>query len=149
MELANNRIATLEAEATNATKRKETPRQKSARRNTRMFEVKDEGGTDGTLTVAPGHVDVRAEESKRQETHDDSMSQIKRIEAGKSAFQPPHVNIYVTVTADLGDGRKERRRDIFTSSGGHGLIRQNTLVDITSNVIDGVINACKMVRINQ
>jgi hypothetical protein len=71
--------------------------------------------------------------------------QIKRIEAGKSTFQPPHVNIYLVPLS----GGKERTVVYYTASGGTGLFVKTPIVDITANVIDGVINACKMVRMNQ
>jgi hypothetical protein len=72
-------------------------------------------------------------------------SEIKRIEAGKSALQPPHINLYLIP----GEKGKDRTAVFYTSSGGPGLFVNKPIVDITANVINGVIDACKMARINQ
>jgi hypothetical protein len=65
------------------------------------------------------------------------------VESGKSAFQPPHVNFYLTPV----DG-KDRKISYFTSSGGQGLFVKKPIVDVTADVINAVIVACKMARIN-
>jgi tetratricopeptide (TPR) repeat protein len=145
VELANSRIASLEAEARDATRAKEIAAEEERRRNTRIFEVKDSGGTDGSLTVAPGVLSFEPKKANPKKNMTIECSQIKRIETGKSAFQPPHVNIYLAPLP----GAKERMVVYYTSSGGTGLFVKTPVVDITANVIDGVINACKMVRMNQ
>lgn len=145
VELANSRIASLEAEAREAARAKEIAAEEERRRNTRIFEVKDGGGTEGSLTVTPGTLSFEPKKANAKKNMTIECAQIKRIEAGKSAFQPPHVNIYLTAAP----GGKERTVVYYTSSGGTGLFVKTPVVDITSNVIDGVINACKMVRMNQ
>ena len=145
VELANNRIASLEGEAREAARAKELAAEEERRRNTRIFEVKDAGGTEGSLTVMPGTLSFEPKKANAKKNMTIECAQIKRIEAGKSAFQPPHVNIYLAGAP----GAKERTVVYYTSSGGTGLFVKTPIVDITSNVIDGVINACKMVRMNQ
>ena len=145
VELANNPIASLEAEARDAARAKEIAAEEERRRNTRIFEVKDEGGTEGSLTVTPGKLAFEPKKANPKKNVTIDCAQVKRIEAGKSAFQPPHVNIYLAALA----GARERTLVYYTSSGGTGLFVKTPVVDITSNVIDGVINACKMVRMNQ
>jgi hypothetical protein len=145
VELDNNRIASLEGEAREAARAKEIAGEEERRRNTRIFEVKDVGGTEGSLTVTPGMLSFEPKKANPKKNLTIECSQIKRIEAGKSAFQPPHVNIYLAPLP----GAKERMVVYYTSSGGTGLFVKTPVVDITANVIDGVINACKMVRMNQ
>jgi tetratricopeptide (TPR) repeat protein len=144
-ELANSRIALLEAEARDAARAKEIAAEEERRRNTRIFEVKDSGGTEGSLTVTPGTLSFEPKKANAKKNMTIECAQIKRIEAGKSTFQPPHVNIYLVPLS----GGKERTVVYYTASGGTGLFVKTPIVDITANVIDGVINACKMVRMNQ
>ena len=145
VELANSRIATLEAEAREAARMKEVAAAEERRRNTRIFEVKDAGGTEGSLTIVPGTLSFEPKKANPRKNMTIQCSEIKRVEAGKSAFQPPHVNLYLVPGAN----GKERKIIYYTSSGGTGLFVKTPVVDITSNVIDGVINACGMVRMNQ
>lgn len=150
VELANSRIASLEAEANERERARSNAAAEERVRNTRLFDVNDEGRTDGTLTVAPGTLtfDPKKANPKKQMTI--QCSTIKRIESGKSAFQPPHVNIYVTSPPTLGDGTTKKDEVIvfWTSSGGQGLFVNKPLVDITANVISAIIDNCKMARIN-
>jgi tetratricopeptide (TPR) repeat protein len=145
VELANNRIASLEAEAREAARLKEIALAEEHRKNTRIFEVKDAGGTEGSLTVQPGTLSFEPKKTNAKKNLTIKCSEIKRIEAGKSVYQPPHVNIYLAPMP----GGKERTVVYYTSSGGTGLFVKTPVVDITPNVIDGVINACGMVRMNQ
>ena len=150
VELANSRIASLEADAGERERAKASAAAEERIRNTRMFDVNDEGRSDGTLTVAPGSLTFEPKKANAKKQMTIQCSQIKRIESGKSAFQPPHVNIYVTSPATLGDGTTKKDDVIvfWTSSGGQGLFVNKPLVDITANVINAVIDACKMARIN-
>jgi tetratricopeptide (TPR) repeat protein len=145
VELANTRIASLEAEAREAARAKEIAAAEDLRKNTRIFEVKEGGGTEGSLTVTPGKLTFEPKKANPKKNMTIECSQIKLIETGKSQFQPPHVNIYLHPLP----GAKARTVVFWTSSGGTGLFVKSPIVDITANVIDGVINACKMVRINQ
>lgn len=146
VELANSRIATLEAEANDREKQRVAAEYNERMRNTRMFEVKDASGTDGVLTTTPGS--VLFEVKKRSEKNDRKnlnipCAEIRRVEQGKSAFQPPHVNLLLTPL-----NGKERTAVFYTSRGGQGLFVNTPVVDITANVIEGVIQACNFARIN-
>ncbi len=146
VDLANSRITSFETEA-RENERKQLEAVNDERiRNTRLFDVKHSDGTDGTLTIAPGA--IAFEVRKRSEKNDRKniifqCSEIKRVESGKSAFQPPHVNFYLAPV----DG-KERKISYFTSSGGQGLFVNKPIVDVTADVINATITACRMARIN-
>jgi hypothetical protein len=145
VELANGRIATLEAEAREAARLKEVAAVEERRRNSRIYDVKDGSATEGSLTVVPGTLSFEPKKPNPKKNQTIQCSEIKRIEAGKSVVQPPHVNLYLTPDAK----GKGRTIVYYTSSGGTGLFVKTPVVDITANVIEGVINACGMVRMNQ
>src|SRR6185369_566734 len=151
VELANSRIASLDAEANERDKAKANAAAEERIRNTHLFDVHDEGRGEGTLTVAPGTLVFEPKKANASKTMTIQCSQIKRIESGKSALQPPHVNIYLNSPATMGDGKVKKDEVIifWTSSGGQGILVNKPLVDITANVINGIIDACKMARINQ
>ena len=144
VELANSRISTLEADASEATRAKANAAAEERARNTHMFDVKDETGTQGTLTVAPGTLsfEPRKQNDKRNRTI--QCSEIKRIEQGQSAFQLPHVNI------DLAGG-KEKQVTFFTGTPQTGglLSPVKAATNITPQVISAIIEACRMTRVNQ
>jgi len=147
VELANSRIAALEAEANEREKAKANAAAEDRVRNTRLFDVRDAGGTEGTFTAAPGSLSF--EVRKRSDKNDRKnitipCSEVRRVESGKSAFQPPHVNLYLTAAA----GGKERMIVFYTASGGQGLFVKTPIVDVTAKVIDAVIEACRMARVN-
>jgi tetratricopeptide (TPR) repeat protein len=146
LELANSRIASLEAEARQQEQIREQQSADDRIRNTRLFDVRHSDGTEGTLTIAPGA--IAFEVRKRSEKNDRKnfsfpCSEIRRVESGKSAFQPPHVNFYLAPV----DG-KDRKISYFTSSGGQGLFVNRPIVDVTADVINATITACRMARIN-
>ena len=146
VDLANSRISSLEAEAKENERKQLDAANDERIRNTRLFDVKHSDGTDGTLTIAPGA--IAFEVRKRSEKNDRKniifqCSEIKRVESGKSAFQPPHVNFYLAPV----DG-KDRKISYFTSSGGPGLFVNKPIVDVTADVINATITACRMARIN-
>ncbi len=150
VELANSRIATLESEANEREKAKSNAAAEERIRNTRMFDVNDEGRNDGTLTVAPGTLTFEPKKTNAKRQMTIQCSTIKRVESGKSAFQPPHVNIYVTSPPTMGDGTTKKDEVIlfWTSSGGQSLFVNKPVVDVTANVLSAIIDACKMARIN-
>lgn len=145
VDLANSRVASLEAEANERDKAKANAAAEERLRNTHIYDVKDAGGTEGSLTVAPGTLAFEPKKANAKKNITIQCSAIKRIESGKSAFQPPHVNLYLFAPP----GGKERTVVFFTSSGGQGLFVKTPIVDLTANVINGVIDACRMARINQ
>jgi hypothetical protein len=152
VELANSRIASLEAEANEREKAKATAAAEERIRNTHLFDVHDEGRTEGTLTVAPGMLSFEPKKANPKKNMTIQCSQIRRVESGKSALQPPHVNIYVTSPPEVGGGKSSKKDEtivFWTSSGGQGLFVNKPIVDITANVLNAIIDACKMARINQ
>lgn len=147
VELANSRISSMESEAGERERAKAAAAAEERVRNTRLFDVRDGGGTEGTLTAAPGTVSF--EVRKRSEKNDrKNMSipcaEIRRVESGKSAFQPPHVNLILTPGAN----GKAREISFYTASGGQGLFVKTPIVDVTGKVIEAIIDACKMARVN-
>jgi hypothetical protein len=87
------------------------------------------------------------EVKKRSEKNDKKnfvvqCTQIRRVEQGKSAFQPPHVNLLLH-----SQDKKELKITFYTSRGGQGLFINTPVVDITADVINGIIEACKMSRV--
>jgi Flp pilus assembly protein TadD len=148
VELANSRIATLESEAKEASNARANAEAENRIRNTHIFDVLNEGRTEGSLTVAPGTLTFEAKKSNAKKNMVIQCTQIKRVESGKSALQPPHVNIILN--APLEGGKKDDLTVSFwTSSGGQGLFVNKPVVDITANVLNAIIDACKMARINQ
>ncbi|MEK6334623.1 MAG: tetratricopeptide repeat protein [Acidobacteriota bacterium] len=145
VELANSRISSMEAENAERDKAKANAAAEERMRNTHIYDVKDGGGTEGSLTVTPGTLSFEPKKANAKKSITIQCSEIKRIESGKSAFQPPHVNLYLVASP----GGKERMVVFFTSSGGQGLFVKTPIVDLTANVINGVIDACKMARVNQ
>jgi tetratricopeptide (TPR) repeat protein len=150
VELANSRIASLEAEANEREKAKANAAAEERIRNTHLFDVHDEGRGEGTLTVAPGTLTFEPKKANASRTMTIQCSQIKRVESGKSALQPPHVNLYLTSPPMMADGKAKKDEVIvfWTSSGGQGILVNKPLVDITANVLNAIIDACKMARIN-
>jgi len=147
IELANSRIASLEAEVNEREKAKANAAAEDRARNTHLFDVLDEGRTKGTLIVAPGTIsfEVRNRSDKNDKKNAVyQCTQIRRAEAGQSAFQPPHVNLIIA-----GENRKDNEVTFYTSTGGQGLFVKTPIVDITANVLTAIIEACKMTRINK
>ena len=145
VELANSRITALDAEASERDRAKANAAAEDRIRNTHIYDVRDAGNTEGSLTVAPGTLSFEPKKANAKKSMTIQCSEIKRIESGKSAFQPPHVNLYLTP----GEKGKDRTVVFYTASGGQGLFVKTPIVDITANVINGVIDACKMARVNQ
>jgi hypothetical protein len=150
VELANSRIASLEAEANERDKAKANAAAEERIRNTHLFDVNDEGRTDGTLTVAPGTLLFEPKKANASKTMTIQCSQIKRIESGKSALQPPHVNIYLTSPATMADG-KVKKDDVivfWTSSGGQGFLVINHVKTQTAQRVIALQDAINRSFIN-
>src|SRR5436190_18706933 len=148
VELANSRIASLESEANEAAKARANADADNRIRNTHIFDVLNEGRTEGSLTVAPGTLTFEPKKSNGKKNMVIQCSQIKRVESGKSALQPPHVNIYLNAPLE-GGAKGDTMISFWTSSGGQGLFVNKPVVDITANVLNSIIDACKMARVNQ
>ena len=147
VELANNRIASLEAEGREAARARENAAAADRARNTHLFDVQDGARTAGTLTVAPGVVAFEPRKQKENKTVTVQCSEIKRVEQGQSAFALGHVNLYLTP----GNGNKERQLTYYTvkpASGGFFTpVKPGS--DITTDVLNAIIEACGMTRIRK
>jgi hypothetical protein len=73
-------------------------------------------------------------------------SEIKRIEQGQSAFVLPHVNLFMNPV-----NGKERMVMFYTSTPATGgfLTPVKPGTNITADVINAIIQACGMARINK
>jgi Tfp pilus assembly protein PilF len=152
VELANSRISSLEAEANARDRANANAAAEELRRNTHIFDVRDVTQTEGSLTVAPGTVSFAPKKANAKRDQVIACSDIKRVEAGQSAMQPPHVNVYVG-TGNSGGAKKpapgERQVIFYTQSGGTGLFVKTPIVNVTSDVISAIIDACRMTRMNK
>lgn len=147
VELANNRIASLEAEGREAAKARENAAAAERTRNTHLYDVQDASRTSGTLTVAPGAVQFEPRKQKEKKNVTVQCSEIKRVEQGQSAFALGHINLYLTPL----EGSKERQLLFYTvkpASGGFFTpVKPGS--DITTDVLNAIIEACGMKRINK
>ena len=144
-DLANSRISALETEAKNAANAREIAAEEDRRKNTHLFNVRIDGGqTEGTLTVTPGTLSFEPKKQNPKKNETIPCSEVQHIEPGLSAFQPPHVNL--TVRAEKG---KQRTIAFYTSSGGTGLFTKTPVVDVTADVINAIIEACRMTKVNK
>jgi tetratricopeptide (TPR) repeat protein len=145
VEIANNRISMLESEIREREAAKRATADTERARNTRLFDLKDGGGTEGTLMTTPGSLSFEVKKSSEKNDKKNFViqcTQIRRVEQGKSAFQPPHVNLLLH-----SPDKKEVKITFLTSRGGQGLFVNTPVVDITADVINGIIEACKMSRV--
>ncbi|HYW72643.1 MAG TPA: caspase family protein, partial [Pyrinomonadaceae bacterium] len=153
VELANSRISSLESEANERERAKANAAAEDIRRNTHIFEVRDATNTEGALTVAPGTVSFAPKKSNAKRDVLIPCADIKRVEAGQSAMAPPHVNIFVLTGGGGGKLRStagaERQMIFYTQSGGAGLFAKTPIVNVTSEVITAITDACRMVRTNK
>jgi tetratricopeptide (TPR) repeat protein len=147
VELANSRIATLDAEANETARARANAAAEERNRNTHLYDVQDASRTSGTLTVAPGTISFEPRKQKENKILTVPCSEIKRVEQGQSAFALGHVNLYLTPI----DGKKERQLLFYTvkpASGGlFTPVKPGS--DITSDVLNAIIEACGMKRINK
>jgi hypothetical protein len=146
VEIANGRVAMLEGEAREREKAKLSAAEAERARSTHLFDVQDASRTPGTLTVAPGVISFEPRKQKANNNVMAQCSEIKRVEQGQSAFVLGHVNIYLTPV-----NGKERQLLFYTvvpASGGFFTpVKPGS--NITSDVINAVIEACRMTRINK
>lgn len=142
VELANSRISTLEAEANARERANANAAAEELRRNTHVFDVRDAANIEGSLTVAPGSVSFEPKKANAKRSVMIQCSEIQHIEQGQSAVQPPHINLTLS-------GGKARQMLFYTQSGGTGLFVKTPIVNVTSQVISAIIDACKMTRINK
>jgi hypothetical protein len=153
VELANSRISSFEAEANARERANANIAAEDLRRNTHVFDVRDAANIEGSLTVAPGTVSFAPKKANAKKDEVIPCSDIKRVESGQSAMLPPHVNVYLGAGSG-GGGRKrvvpgERQVLFYTQSGGTGLFVKTPIVNVTSDVISAITDACRMTRINK
>jgi tetratricopeptide (TPR) repeat protein len=146
VELANSRINFLESEARDRERSRMASEANERARNTHIFDVLDGSRTAGTLTVTPGAVsfEPKKREKNDRKTMTVQCSEIKRVERGQSAFAQPHINIIVA-----GGKGKDREILFYTSSGGPGFFVNKPVVDITADVLNAIIQDCRMIPLNK
>jgi tetratricopeptide (TPR) repeat protein len=150
VEIANGRVAMLEGEA----REKETARlsaeEAERARNSHLFAVKDASGTEGTLTVTPGTLSFEPKRENEKKNVTIQCSELKRVEAGQSAFVLPHVNLFLN--AGSGNGKLKGSQLMFytgTPASGGLFTPVKPATNITADVINAIIEACRMARINK
>jgi tetratricopeptide (TPR) repeat protein len=146
VEIANGRVAMLEGEAREREKSKLSADEAERARNTHLFDVVDAASTAGTLTVTPGTISFEPRKQNEKKRLTVQCSEIKRVEQGQSAFALGHVNLYLTPV-----NGKERQLLFYTvtpASGGFFTpVKPGS--NITADVINSIIEACRMARINK
>jgi tetratricopeptide (TPR) repeat protein len=146
VEIANGRVAMLEGEAREKEKANLSAAEAERARNTHLFDVVDAASTAGTLTVTPGTISFEPRKQNEKKRLTVQCSEIKRVEQGQSAFALGHVNLYLTPV-----NGKERQLLFYTvtpASGGFFTpVKPGS--NITTDVINSIIEACRMSRINK
>src|SRR5260370_19558000 len=113
VEIANGRVAMLEGEAREKEKAKSAAEEAERARNSHLFAVKDASGTEGTLTVTPGAISFEPRKQNDKKNVTIQCSEVKRVEAGQSAFVLPHVNLFLNACSDNGKQPKARQLTFF------------------------------------
>lgn len=150
VEIANGRVAMLEGEAREKTNAKLAADEAERARNSHVFAVKDASGTEGTLTVTPGALSFEPKKENPKKNMTIQCSELKRVEAGQSAFVLPHVNLFLT--PDSANGKQSKGQLMFytgTPASGGIFTPVKPATNITADVINAIIEACRMARINK
>jgi tetratricopeptide (TPR) repeat protein len=146
VEIANGRVAMLENDAAEKEKVKASAEAADRARNSHLYDVQDASKTQGTLTVTPGTLAFEPRKANEKKNMVIQCAEIKRIEQGQSAFVLPHVNLYLTSV-----NGKERQVVFYTSTPASGgfFTPVKPGSNITADVINAIIQACGMARINK
>jgi len=146
VEIANGRVAMMEGEAREKEKAKLAADESERARNSHLFAVKDASGTEGTLTVTPGTLSFEPKKENQKKNVTIQCSEIKRVEPGQSAFVLPHVNLFLNA-----GGAKAGQMMFYTGTPASGGIFTpvKPATNITADVINAIIEACRMARINK
>ncbi len=150
VEIANGRVAMLEGEAREREKARLAAEEAETARNSHLFAVKDASGTEGTLKVTPGTLSFEPKKENEKKNVTIQCSELKRVEAGQSAFVLPHVNLFLN--AGSGNGKLKGTQLMFytgTPASGGIFTPVKPATNITADVINAIIEACKMARINK
>jgi tetratricopeptide (TPR) repeat protein len=146
VEIANGRVAMMEGEAREREKATLSAAESERARNTHLFDVQDASRTAGTLTVTPGAVSFEPRKQNEKKSVTLQCSEIKRVEQGQSALVLPHVNLYLAPV-----NGKERQLLFYTSTPATGglftPVKPGT--NITTELLNSIIEACRMARINK
>ncbi|MDX6404851.1 MAG: hypothetical protein QOH70_2306 [Blastocatellia bacterium] len=151
VEIANGRVAMLEGEAHEKEKAKLASDENERARNSHLFAVKDASGTEGTLTVTPGTLAFEPKKDNEKKNVTIQCSEIKRVEAGQSAYVLPHVNLFLTAGSANVKQSKSGQLMFYTGTPASGGIFTpvKPATNITADVINAIIEACRMARINK
>ncbi|HVS82448.1 MAG TPA: tetratricopeptide repeat protein [Pyrinomonadaceae bacterium] len=146
VEIANGRVAMLEAEGREREKAKLSADEAERARSTHLFDVSDASRAAGTLTVTPGTLSFEPRKQDERKNLTVQCSEIKRVEPGQSAFVLPHVNIFLAPV-----NGKERQLLFYTGTPASGGLFSpvKPATNITADVINAIIEACRMARINK
>ena len=151
VEIANSRVAMLENEVREKERAKLAADEAENTRNSHLFAVKDGSGTEGTLRVTPGTLSFEPKKDNEKKNQTIPCSDIKRVEPGQSAFVLPHVNLFLK--AGSGDGKQTKDGQIMfytgTPASGGVFTPVKPATNITADVINAIIEACRMARINK
>ncbi len=150
VEIANSRVAMLEGEAREKEKARLSAEEAERARNSHLFAVKDASGTEGTLTVTPGTLSFEPKKENEKKNVTIQCSELKRVEAGQSAFVLPHVNLFLN--AGSGNAKLKGSQLMFytgTPASGGLFSPVKPATNITADVINAIIEACRMARINK
>jgi hypothetical protein len=148
VEIANGRVAMLEGEAREKANAKVAADEAERARNSHLFAVKDASGTEGTLTVTPGTLSFEPKKENPKKNVTIQCTELKRVEAGQSAFVLPHVNLFLT--PDSANGKQSKGQLMFytgTPATGGIFTPVKPATNITPDVINAIIEACRMARI--
>jgi tetratricopeptide (TPR) repeat protein len=146
VEIANGRAAMLENEVREKERAKAAAEENERAANSHLYDVKDASGTQGTLTVTPGTISFEPRKANEKKNITIPCSEVKRVEQGQSAFVLPHVNLFLTPV-----NGKERQLMFYTSTPASGGIFTPVKpgTNITTDVLNSIIQACRMARINK
>jgi len=151
VEIANGRVAMLENEVREKEKAKLAAEEAENARNSHLFAVKDASGTEGTLRVTPGTLSFEPKKDNEKKNQTIQCADIKRVEAGQSAFVLPHVNLFLKAGSGNGKQTKEGQLMFYTGTPASGglFTPVKPATNITADVINAIIEACRMARIQK
>jgi len=151
VEIANGRVAMLENEVREKEKAKLAAAEAENARNSHLFAVKDASGTEGTLRVTPGTLSFEPKKDNEKKNQTIQCADIKRVEAGQSAFVLPHVNLFLKAGSGNGKQTKEGQLMFYTGTPASGglFTPVKPATNITAEVINAIIEACRMARIEK
>ena len=151
VEIANGRVVMLENEAREKEKAKLATDEAENARNSHLFAVKDSSDTEGTLRVTPGTLSFEPKKDNEKKNQTIQCSDIKRVEPGQSSFALPHVNLFLKAGSANGKQAKDGQIMFYTGTPASGGIFTpvRPATNITADVINAIIEACRMARINK